>query len=187
MSTTATAAFGIQEELTIEAQIAKQIHPHRDEGILRELYEERGLSLQQCADRLGCSQTAVRYWMEKYGVERRDATEAARDARRVERASFGHSGAGYEQWQVRDSDGNTTVCVHQLTAIADGADPAEVFGDGTHTHHRNGIPWDNRPDNLEIVTLSQHKKSHLEDSRQYDDELGCEVLVTADAAEAGGA
>lgn len=33
-------------------------------------------------------------------------------------------------------------------------------GDGTHVHHRNGTKSDNNPDNLEILTPSQHGNEH---------------------------
>lgn len=41
-----------------------------------------------------------------------------------------------------------------------GEDPREVFDDRTHVHHKNGIPWDNRPANLEVVDDVPHGRHH---------------------------
>ena len=63
------------------------------------------------------------------------------------------SGKGYPHWSVSN---NLTVAVHQLAAIADGADPGLVFDDQYNVHHRNGNPLDNRPANLELVDVRDH-------------------------------
>lgn len=44
--------------------------------LLEELYFEQCLSMAQIAERLGCSVNKVVYWMDKYGLERRDISEA---------------------------------------------------------------------------------------------------------------
>lgn len=50
--------------------------PWRHEAILRELYVDQRLSLREAAERLDCSPTAVRDWLDKYGIERRDTSAA---------------------------------------------------------------------------------------------------------------
>ena len=62
-------------------------------------------------------------------------------------------GHGYPHWS--DSN-NRTVAVHQLAAIADGADPGMVFDDQYNVHHENGNPLDNRPENLELIHVRDH-------------------------------
>lgn len=164
--------------------IDNHIYPWRDKKILEELYVERELSTCEISNKFGCSPTTICYWMEKYGIDRRESGEAGRQANRVERASYSQIG-GYECWQVREPDGNVTVGVSQLTAIADGAEPSEVFANDTHIHHRNKIPFDNRVDNIEVVSVSQHSETHDQAAYEYSENLGCQVLVTAKAAEAG--
>jgi hypothetical protein len=44
-------------------------------------------------------------------------------------------------------------------------------------HHRNGIKTDNRPENLEVMTITQHRKEHMEahaklhEARQENEKL----------------
>src|SRR5579859_2843472 len=44
--------------------------------VLEQLYYAQRLSMQQIADRLGCSPHKVTYWMHAYGMERRTWSEA---------------------------------------------------------------------------------------------------------------
>ncbi len=43
---------------------------------LEELYNAQKLSMAEIGERLGCSQNKVAYWMERYGIPRRDISEA---------------------------------------------------------------------------------------------------------------
>jgi len=79
------------------------------------------------------------------------------------------NGAGKRQGHVRWRDYHHTypskqrVCyVHQLLAVAEGADPYEVFSDGEHvTHHIIEVPWLNVGTNLEVIDTGTHSKHHL--------------------------
>jgi len=68
---------------------------------------------------------------------------------------------------VRVSDGRDVARVHQLLAIADGFDPEDVFSDNTVIHHKNEIKWDNRVENIEMMTNSEHTKYHAV-NRDYE-------------------
>lgn len=73
-------------------------------------------------------------------------------------ASYTTNVNGYEMWSVPSPD---TIAVHQLVAIANGADPHKVFSDGEyHCHHKNGVRWDNRPGNIEVLSSSEHSILH---------------------------
>lgn len=67
------------------------------------------------------------------------------------------SKSGYE----RTSSGEKDTTIHQLTVIAEGADPYKVFSGGDYNvHHKNHIPWDNRPENVELLTKAEHNSEH---------------------------
>jgi hypothetical protein len=109
--------------------------------------------------------------MNKHGIDRRPVGR-----RRVERATYFTNHNGYEKWTAQTDDGTKNVYVHQLAAIAHGANPHDVFSSGEYEiHHRNGIPFDNRPDNLTVVSKEQHRAIHRDDDKVHCPLLGCEV------------
>ena len=142
---------------------------YKNKETLEQLYLNEKLSTTEIGEICDCSQSTIRYWMDKHDIDRRPVGR-----RRVERASYFSDTSGYELWCA---DNNTkTVGVSQLTAIAHGADPHDVFSDENEVHHRNTIQWDNRPDNLQVVSKEQHRQIHRDDDRVFDEILGCEVL-----------
>lgn len=55
----------------------------------------------------------------------------------------------------RASSNSEYLPIHRLVAVAEyGFD--EV--DGNHVHHKNGVRFDNRPSNLEVLSNSEHTK-----------------------------
>jgi len=137
--------------------------PWQDEETLRELYFEKGLSQQQIADRYNTSQPVISDWFLKFGIETPVWYEAGKQSRRVERAMCWTGKSGYEQAGARVGDDTKAVRIHRLVAIAE-------YGIGSVkdrvVHHANGIPWDNRPVNLEVMEDSAHKRLHR--STEYD-------------------
>jgi hypothetical protein len=148
--------------------------PYRDPDVLTYYYWDREMSQADVGNELGVSKSTVGNWLERGDVGSREPQS------RVERATFQHANnRGHEHWVADDPDGQTRgVGVHQLLAVADGADPFEVWDGETNVHHRTGIHWLNLPGFVEVVTHGQHARTHAED--EWSVEEGLPVLETHD-------
>lgn len=62
-------------------------------------------------------------------------------SRRSRAPSVTLTGHGYAYARCRYGDEDNTVYLHQLCAIAGGADPHRVFADRTDVHHRPLSEW----------------------------------------------
>jgi len=65
---------------------------------------------------------------------------------------------------IKDSDipQDRPVYIHHLVAIADGADPNDVYSDKYQVHHIDGNKWLNSDTNLELLTETEHRRLHME-------------------------
>jgi len=71
-----------------------------------------------------------------------------------------HTITGYPYWQDANSGEKESVYIHRLLAVAEyGYDKVS----GSEVHHKNGIRWDNRPDNIEPLTPKEHREKHADD------------------------
>ena len=71
-------------------------------------------------------------------------------------------GEGYEFVRCQAGGSEDRVYIHRLVYYAEhGELPA-----GFEVHHRNGIPWDNRPGNLEALPPSDHARLTREAERR---------------------
>lgn len=72
--------------------------------------------------------------------------------------------------RVHDTDSGASAYLHQLVAIADGANPHRVFSRGAcHVHHRDGETWNNSPENLEVLDAADHYSRHATTTATADD------------------
>lgn len=115
-------------------------------------------TLEEIAERLDASVSRIQRTLEKRGVERR--------SRSLAYAINGYHG-GFEM----NADGYLTVTanyngerqrcyMHRLLAVA-----KYGFGavKGKDVHHKNGLRWDNRPDNIELIDKQEHGRMHGEE------------------------
>lgn len=143
--------------------MASDEEPWKDQETLEELYWNEGLSQREIGNELGTSQGTISYWFDKFDIEQRDFAEACKGNNRVERCSFTIDEGGHEKVYAyirtgRGSHKKKEARIHQLIEIAKGKDPYKVFSNGEYeTHHINGIPWDNRPDNTILLSYNAHK------------------------------
>jgi len=160
--------------------------PWRDEGTLRRLYHGEGLSQSEIGNRLGCSKTTVLRWMDKHGVEARDPHAWLASLP----PQLTHDAAGYEMFQSAAGGESKSFRHHQLVAIAGGADPYDVFSDGTsQVHHTIPIPWLTYGKNLEVLGEVEHGREHATkvlDSTIIDAVCKLESPTTENIAESVG-
>lgn len=124
--------------------------PFADPAEVAQLYHEDGLEQADIAERFDVDQSTVSKFMARESI----AARTERETHRTEWATFGTDAQGYERWDSsHPADGKATVYVHRLLAVAE-------YGmlEGEQViHHRNGIRWDNRPENIEVFdTHSEH-------------------------------
>lgn len=144
---------------------------YRDPDLLETLYVEYGLTTREIADRLNCSNGTVSRWLDRFDIETRAnwtaGVEAARRANRVERVKLRQLPAGYEYWHSKEWEDGDRVTkaayVHRLLAVAEHGFDAVA---DTQVHHKNGIPWDNRAENIELLSAEEHGRLH---SQEYWD------------------
>jgi predicted DNA-binding protein YlxM (UPF0122 family) len=138
---------------------------YKDKEWLREKYIDEDRSMADIGDEFGVSKETIKYWLKKHDIPIRNFSEAAK--RRVDEhphtipdntqlnPTF-YQRRGYNI--VKGGEADTHVEMHRLlaTLLVDEIDELE----GKHVHHKNGIRWDNRLDNLEVMTISEHTKHH---------------------------
>lgn len=122
----------------------------KTEEWLRERYWNEGLSLREIGELVGVSPATVSKQMEKLGVERRIENKNRP-------LKISHLSAGYELIQNEYGGDRYRLLLHRLLAVSEWGFDAVA---GNEVHHRNGIPWDNRPSNIEVVSKSEHKDYH---------------------------
>jgi len=133
---------------------------YKDEEWLREQYIEKRKTTYEMADICGVSDPTILRWMDKFGIERRGRS-AAQIKHRKEAPSMRTDYDGYERISAHNGNNQRkTVLHHQLLAIADGVEPQTLLGGKYDVHHKNRLRWDNRPDNLEVLTKTEHGKIH---------------------------
>jgi hypothetical protein len=118
---------------------------YRDAEWLREQYIEKDKTQEEIATECGVRADTISYWCVKFGIGRNSS------------ACFDTTEKGYERWRCQSGD-QETVMVHRLLATLKVDDLDEL--EGKHVHHVDGIKWDNRAENLQVVSPSEHKEIH---------------------------
>jgi len=135
---------------------------YRDKELLEKLYWDEGLSTIAIADKLDCSKETVQRWMGRFGIDTRQSFHD-------KNGCFFTTEDGYEIFALTEDYETTNISIHRLTAIAEGElSPNRIRDKSINIHHKNGIPWDNRPENIEVLTVAEHAKEHYSEREHKD-------------------
>lgn len=151
---------------------------YRDPDTLERLYWEEELTTYDIADRFDVSNSTVRKWMVRYGIDRREGGSKKAQYMRMDIDTYGHvvwrQSANINQREVHFG-------IHRLLAISEYGTEAVA---GMDVHHKNGIPWDNRPANIEPLTHSDHTKLHAKQRGESETRTdgGTDTPATGDTA-----
>lgn len=154
--------------MNVEEKIEELDKPYKSREVLEHLYWEEELGTRDVADKIGCSSSTVRRWLDKHNLGCRTRLEGLATSHAVDRATFYHDRV-YESW--KDNTTNESVLVHQLLAVADGADPNDVWDDDKVVHHKCGIPWMNIPGMVEVLDRSDHNSTHNHNEWDLDSDI----------------
>lgn len=132
--------------------------PWKDEDNLRELYCEKGRNTYQIAEQYDIEESTVRWWMDRFGIERGGV------GRRATTPELRVDARGYEVF----SSGQDKLKHHRLLAVAEYGFDAVT---NREVHHTNNIPWDNRVQNLRLMTKRQHSRHHA-NQRNFGEKHG---------------
>jgi transposase-like protein len=143
---------GLRERSTINKD-----RPWQDEARMRELYVERKLTAPKVADELDCAHRTVLCWLDKHGIDKRDRTQESARTRRKKPPWHHFSEDGYEMVETEICGTTKQARIHRLVAVAECGFNAVS---GNIVHHRNGMPADNRPGNLKIMSAEKHGELH---------------------------
>jgi transposase-like protein len=125
---------------------------YKDENRLRQMYKEN--SIRDISDQLDVSTSTIYYWMDKHDIE---TDPHPKDKPLTPHVKAGDSNNGYEVWQTNINGSVKTVKHHRLLAVAEYG--LEKVKD-KNVHHINEIPWDNRVDNIKLMSRKNHGIHH---------------------------
>jgi predicted transcriptional regulator len=136
--------YGIERRSYSEAHSDKYADaPWRDKERLRVMYSEKKMSQTEIAEELDCTRTTIGNWLDEFGIEIRKQGRQGVNFRT-------YLQTGKERWEESK---HGVVLVHRLLAVAEFGFESVKDMD---VHHLNTIPWDNRPENLELLTQKEH-------------------------------
>lgn len=128
-----------------DAELGK---PWTNRDVLYDFYWNRELTQEEVGDELGCHYKTVMRWMDRLNIPTRKDVSVSHHIERRDGKD------GYSKW----NDGNTTVLVHRLAAVAEFGFDAVVEAD--NIHHKSGYKFDNRHENFDLVSHAEHGRIH---------------------------
>lgn len=133
--------------------------PYKDRETLYQKYREEGYTAQELAELWDVSRATIYHWARRFDINQ---------GRVLPSVSVGAHGYNIVYFRDESADGKVGRVKHsRLLAIAMGdLEPGELVGERQPTegsrvvHHRNGVKWDDRPENLEVLPHIEHMRTH---------------------------
>lgn len=131
---------------------------YKDPNWLREHYHDKDMTMAEMGEKLGENSGTICYWMDKHDI---DTYNQGRN-KRTPGMNLRVNGNDYLEWWHQEYENSEVVrretCrVHRLVAVAEYGFDAVA---GSVVHHKNGVKWDNRPGNLELMDHGEHSTHH---------------------------
>lgn len=147
--------FGIRKR---EGYTLQGDHPWRDEETMRRLYLTEGKSTYEIAEELGTGRNTVKRWLDHHDIPRRSESESRILSGLTDPVPYTTGLDGYEYWRHQHRGIRDYVYAHRLLAVAEFGFAAVR---GKHVHHKNGVEWDNRPGNIQLMSHKKHIRHHV--------------------------
>lgn len=150
---------------------------------LSDLYERQRMSFAEIAKEVGCNPSTVRYYLKKHGIHIRTKDEWFSDSRK--KAGKALQGRERITPELREKLNAGIRLHHDATASGVSLKPSGYLEytrgkhkgrsvhvvaaeksigrrllSGEHVHHIDGNKLNNSPENLRVLTISEHAKIH---------------------------
>lgn len=138
---------------------------YQDAEWLDEQHNELGKSLAQIGREQGVTGRTICEWCDRLSVPTQ-GVGGENPHPNIRTAPESTDSAGYVFARTKHNRTEYRVRIHRLLAVAEYGYDEVVEMD---VHHKNRIPWDNRPENIELVTNKEHARLHADNRARTAD------------------
>lgn len=136
-----------------------------DPGWLKQKYEVEGLSTTDIAGLCDYSTRHISRLLDKHGIKKRSRSEGVKAEKSREKRSRSMTGklAGEKNPRYKGgyvSNGYMMIGSKRYSHIVAEKKYGRELRAGEVVHHINGDTLDNRPENLQVMTISEHVATH---------------------------
>lgn len=150
--------FGIERRSRSESlRIYHGKKDYHNQGFLYEKYIEEQMSIPEIAELCDVSVSTIERHLIKNNIPRRSISDGVSNYYQQNGFVPFIDSDKYNYWHHMYEREYRSVAVHRLLAVAEyGFDEVS----GKDVHHKNRIPWDNRPENIELLSKKEHGRLH---------------------------